>query len=234
MAAEGAERDRLPWSHEAALKAARILGKRDHKLGIPEDREPARRARGRHRDRQGRRPRGRPEREARRDGPERLRQVDPRLRAHGPPAYAITEGRIFLDGEDIVEAGADERAQKALFLAFQYPHAIPGVTVTSFLRTRSTRSGRHAGGKDDPIPVKEFRTEILTAMERLKVPRELARYLNDGFSGGEKKRVEILQMALLKPKIAVLDETDPGSTSTRCGSSPTVSTSWSAPRRARS
>jgi Fe-S cluster assembly ATP-binding protein len=130
----------------------------------------------------------------------------------GHPAYEITEGRILLDGENIVEAGADERAQKGLFLAFQYPHAIPGVTVTSFLRSaiNAIRKAR-AGGKDDPIPVKEFRTEILAAMERLKVPRELAqRYLNDGFSGGEKKRVEILQMALLKPKIAVLDETDSG------------------------
>jgi Fe-S cluster assembly ATP-binding protein len=130
----------------------------------------------------------------------------------GHPAYEVTEGRILLDGEDIVEAGADERAQKGLFLAFQYPHAIPGVTVTSFLRSaiNAIRKAR-AGGKDDPIPVKEFRTEILAAMERLKVPRELAqRYLNDGFSGGEKKRVEILQMALLKPRIAVLDETDSG------------------------
>ncbi|HWG54991.1 MAG TPA: Fe-S cluster assembly ATPase SufC [Gaiellaceae bacterium] len=130
----------------------------------------------------------------------------------GHPAYEITEGEILLDGEDIVELGADERAQRGLFLAFQYPHAIPGVTVTSFLRSaiNAIRKAK-AGGVDDPIPVKEFRTEILTAMERLKVPRELAqRYLNDGFSGGEKKRVEILQMALLKPKIAVLDETDSG------------------------
>jgi len=130
----------------------------------------------------------------------------------GHPAYVITEGEILLDGENIVEAGADERAQRGLFLAFQYPHAIPGVTVTSFLRSaiNAIRKARN-GGKDDPIPVKEFRTEILAAMERLKVPRELAsRYLNDGFSGGEKKRVEILQMALLRPRIAVLDETDSG------------------------
>ena len=130
----------------------------------------------------------------------------------GHPAYEITEGEILLDGENIVELGADERAQKGLFLAFQYPHAIPGVTVTSFLRSaiNAIRKAR-AGGVDDPIPVKEFRTEILAAMDRLKVPRELAqRYLNEGFSGGEKKRVEILQMALLKPKIAVLDETDSG------------------------
>ena len=130
----------------------------------------------------------------------------------GHPAYEITEGEILLDGENIVDAGADERAQKGLFLAFQYPHAIPGVTVTNFLRSaiNAIRKARN-GGKDDPIPVKEFRTEILAAMERLKVPRELAsRYLNDGFSGGEKKRVEILQMALLQPRIAILDETDSG------------------------
>jgi Fe-S cluster assembly ATP-binding protein len=130
----------------------------------------------------------------------------------GHPAYEITEGRLIFDGEDLTEAGADERAQKGLFLAFQYPHAIPGVTVTSFLRSaiNAIRKARN-GGADDPIPVKEFRTELLAAMDRLKVPRELAsRYLNDGFSGGEKKRVEILQMAMLEPRIAVLDETDSG------------------------
>jgi Fe-S cluster assembly ATP-binding protein len=129
----------------------------------------------------------------------------------GHPAYEITKGEILLEGESIVEAGADERAQRGLFLAFQYPHAVPGVTVTSFLRSAINAIRKAKAGKDDPIPVKEFRTEILAAMERLKVPRELAsRYLNDGFSGGEKKRVEILQMAMLKPKIAVLDETDSG------------------------
>jgi Fe-S cluster assembly ATP-binding protein len=129
----------------------------------------------------------------------------------GHPSYEITDGRILLDGEDIVEMEADERAQKGLFLAFQYPHAIPGVTVTSFLRSAINAVRKARAGKDDPIPVKEFRTLILGEMERLKVPRELAqRYLNDGFSGGEKKRVEILQMALLKPKIAILDETDSG------------------------
>jgi Fe-S cluster assembly ATP-binding protein len=129
----------------------------------------------------------------------------------GHPSYEITKGEILLEGENIVEAGADERAQKGLFLAFQYPHAIPGVTVTSFLRSAINAIRKAKAGADDPIPVKEFRTEILAAMERLKVPRELAqRYLNDGFSGGEKKRVEILQMALLKPRIAILDETDSG------------------------
>jgi Fe-S cluster assembly ATP-binding protein len=130
----------------------------------------------------------------------------------GHPAYEITEGQILFDGEDVTELGADERAQRGLFLAFQYPYAVPGVTVTSFLRSaiNAIRKARK-GGEDDPVPVKEFRTELLAAMDRLKVPRELAqRYLNDGFSGGEKKRVEILQMAMLKPRIAVLDETDSG------------------------
>jgi Fe-S cluster assembly ATP-binding protein len=130
----------------------------------------------------------------------------------GHPAYVITEGQILLDGEDVTELAADERAQRGLFLAFQYPHAVPGVTVTNFLRSaiNAIRKAR-AGGVDDPIPVKQFRTEILGAMDRLKVPRELAsRYLNQGFSGGEKKRVEILQMALLQPRIAILDETDSG------------------------
>src|SRR5213592_442339 len=130
----------------------------------------------------------------------------------GHPGYAITEGQIFFDGDDVTELAADERAQRGLFLAFQYPHAVPGVTVTSFLRSaiNAIRKAR-AGGQDDPVPIPEFRQEILAQMERLKIPRELAqRYLNDGFSGGEKKRVEILQMAMLKPRIAVLDETDSG------------------------
>jgi len=130
----------------------------------------------------------------------------------GHPGYEITEGEILFGGEDLVEMGPDERAQKGLFLAFQYPHAIPGVTVTSFLRSaiNSIRKAR-AGGEDDPIPVPQFRKDVLAAMDQLKVPRELAqRYINDGFSGGEKKRVEILQMAMLKPRIAVLDETDSG------------------------
>ena len=130
----------------------------------------------------------------------------------GHPGYEITEGSIVFDGEDVTELGADERAQKGLFLAFQYPHTIPGVTVTSFLRTAINAVRRaKAGGEEDPIPIPEFRTELLEAMDRLKVSRELAsRYINDGFSGGEKKRIEILQMAMLKPRIAVLDETDSG------------------------
>jgi Fe-S cluster assembly ATP-binding protein len=130
----------------------------------------------------------------------------------GHPGYEITEGEILFDGENLVEMGPDERAQRGLFLAFQYPHAIPGVTVTSFLRSaiNSIRKAK-AGGEDDPVPVPEFRKELLAAMDDLKVSRELAsRYINDGFSGGEKKRVEILQMAMLKPRMAVLDETDSG------------------------
>jgi Fe-S cluster assembly ATP-binding protein len=129
----------------------------------------------------------------------------------GHPAYEITDGQVLFGGEDLVPLGADERAQRGLFLAFQYPHAIPGVTVTSFLRSALNALRKARSEQDDPIPIPEFRKELLAQMDRLKVSRELAsRYLNDGFSGGEKKRVEILQMAMLKPKIAVLDETDSG------------------------
>jgi Fe-S cluster assembly ATP-binding protein len=130
----------------------------------------------------------------------------------GHPAYEITEGQILFEGEDLTQMEADERAHRGLFLAFQYPHAVPGVTVTSFLRSaiNATRKAR-AGGVDDPVPIPEFRKELLEQMDHLKVSRELAsRYLNAGFSGGEKKRVEILQMAMLRPRIAVLDETDSG------------------------
>ena len=130
----------------------------------------------------------------------------------GHPAYEITEGEVLFEGENILELGADERAQRGLFLAFQYPHAVPGVTVTSFLRSaiNAIRKAK-ASGEDDPVAIPEFRKELLAQMDRLKVSRELAsRYLNDGFSGGEKKRVEILQMAMLKPRIAILDETDSG------------------------
>jgi len=129
----------------------------------------------------------------------------------GHPGYQITEGQILFDGEDVTELAADERAQRGLFLAFQYPHAVPGVTVTSFMRSAINAIRKARAGEDDPVPIKDFRKEMLAQMERLRIPRELAqRYLNDGFSGGEKKRVEILQMAMLKPRIAVLDETDSG------------------------
>ena len=130
----------------------------------------------------------------------------------GHPAYEVTEGQILLDGEDITQLSADERARRGLFLAFQYPHAIPGVTVTSFLRSaiNAIRKGRNSG-EEDPIPIPEFRKELMEKMEELKVTRELAsRYVNDGFSGGERKRIEVLQLAMLKPRIAILDETDTG------------------------
>jgi Fe-S cluster assembly ATP-binding protein len=130
----------------------------------------------------------------------------------GHPGYEITEGEILIDGENVVEVEADERAQRGLFLAFQYPHAVPGVTVTSFLRSavNAIRKARN-DGQDDPVKIPEFRKDLMAAMDMLRIPKELAgRYLNEGFSGGEKKRVEILQMAVLKPRIAVLDETDSG------------------------
>ena len=130
----------------------------------------------------------------------------------GHPAYQITDGDILLDGESILELEADERAQRGLFLAFQYPHAVPGVTVASFLRSavNAMRKARN-NGEDDPVKIPEFRKQLDEAMKELQVPKEIAgRYLNDGFSGGEKKRVEILQMAMLRPRMAVLDETDSG------------------------
>ncbi|HEY2940388.1 MAG TPA: ATP-binding cassette domain-containing protein, partial [Gaiellaceae bacterium] len=104
----------------------------------------------------------------------------------GHPAYQITGGQILFDGEDVTELEADERAQRGLFLAFQYPHAIPGVTVTSFLRSaiNAIRKAKN-DGKDSPVPIPEFRKDLMAAMDKLKVSRELAsRYINDGFSGG--------------------------------------------------
>src|SRR6266542_4953087 len=129
----------------------------------------------------------------------------------GHPAYEVTEGDILFDGVSLLDKGADERAQAGLFLAFQYPHAVPGVTVTIFLRSAINATRKARKGEEDPVPIPEFRKELFAQMDRLKVSKELAsRYLNEGFSGGEKKRVEILQLAMLKPKIAVLDETDSG------------------------
>jgi len=103
----------------------------------------------------------------------------------GHPAYEITDGEILFDGTDLVELGADERAQLGLFLAFQYPHAVPGVTVASFLRAAVNAQRKAAnGGEDDPVKIPEFRKELTAAMERLKVPKEMtSRYLNQGFSG---------------------------------------------------
>jgi Fe-S cluster assembly ATP-binding protein len=127
----------------------------------------------------------------------------------GHPNLEVTEGRILLDGEDITEADPDERARLGLFMAFQYPVAIPGVTVTKYLRM-VMNAHREARGEGD-IPLREFRKTVEAAMELTNVPREFTtRYLNEGFSGGEKKRMEILQLALQQPRIAILDETDSG------------------------
>ena len=127
----------------------------------------------------------------------------------GHPNLEVTEGQILFDGQDITEAAPDERAQAGLFMAFQYPVAIPGVTVTKYLRM-VINAHREARG-EQPIPLKEFRTTVQAAMELTKVPKEFStRYLNEGFSGGEKKRMEMLQLALQHPSLAVLDETDSG------------------------
>ena len=127
----------------------------------------------------------------------------------GHPNLEVTEGQILLDGEDITEADPDERARAGLFMAFQYPVAIPGVTVTKYLRM-VMNAHREARG-EEPISLKDFRKTVEAAMALTKVPKEFStRYLNEGFSGGEKKRMEILQLALLLPKLAVLDETDSG------------------------
>ena len=123
----------------------------------------------------------------------------------GNPTYEITEGKILLEGEDLTEADPDDRAKAGLFLAFQYPVSIPGVSVANFLRTAVNAK------REEPIKVKEFGELLKKNMEVLRVEREFtSRYLNDGFSGGEKKRAEILQMAMLEPDYAVLDETDSG------------------------
>jgi Fe-S cluster assembly ATP-binding protein len=127
----------------------------------------------------------------------------------GRPDLEVTEGKIFFKGEDITEAEPDERARMGLFMAFQYPVAVPGVTVTKYLRTVLNAHREQRG--EGPIPLKEFRKVVEEAMELTRVPREFSsRYLNDGFSGGEKKRMEILQLALQKPEMAILDETDSG------------------------
>lgn len=123
----------------------------------------------------------------------------------GHPNYTITKGEALLNGENILEMEADERSRAGLFLAFQYPLAIPGVTVANFMRA-ALKAHR---GKD--ADMSDFRTIFKQEMDSLSIDHSFAtRYLNDGFSGGEKKRVEILQMAMLKPKMAMLDETDSG------------------------
>ncbi|RME27893.1 MAG: Fe-S cluster assembly ATPase SufC [Candidatus Zixiibacteriota bacterium] len=123
----------------------------------------------------------------------------------GHPNYRITEGKVVLDGQDLTELSADERSRAGLFLAFQYPLAIPGVTVANFMRT-ALQAHR---GKD--ADMSDFRKLFRQRMKELDIDQTFAtRYLNDGFSGGEKKRVEILQLSILNPKMAILDETDSG------------------------
>ena len=130
----------------------------------------------------------------------------------GHPRYELTEGSITLDDQDLTELEPEERAKAGLFLAFQYPTVIPGVSLGNFLRhavSNVRRPDRKEG--EDLIPMREFRKELREQMEELGVDQEFARrYLNDGFSGGEKKRAEILQLAMLRPAFAILDETDSG------------------------
>jgi len=127
----------------------------------------------------------------------------------GHPNLEVTEGQILFDGEDVTEADPDERARLGMFMAFQYPVSVPGVTITKYLRMVQN-AHRDARG-EEPISLKEFRQVTEAAMELTNVPKQFsARYLNEGFSGGEKKRLEMLQLALQKPRIAVLDETDSG------------------------
>lgn len=132
----------------------------------------------------------------------------------GHPLYEIDAGEVVFDGVDVLELEPNERAKLGLFLAFQYPTAIPGVSLANFLRLAvSAVRGKETNGdeKDRLIPMREFRRELREKMQQLGVDDSFARrYLNDGFSGGEKKRAEILQLAMLEPKIAILDETDSG------------------------
>jgi Fe-S cluster assembly ATP-binding protein len=129
----------------------------------------------------------------------------------GHPFYEVTAGEVFFKGQNILELEPDERSRMGVFLAFQYPVAIPGVSVANFLRTAINARRRQVNPEDKGISIPEFRKTLKTHMDRLKMDMSFAsRYLNDGFSGGEKKRAEILQMATLQPEIAVLDETDSG------------------------
>jgi Fe-S cluster assembly ATP-binding protein len=139
----------------------------------------------------------------------------------GHPHYEITEGDILLDGESLLEMEADERCRAGIFLAFQYPVAVPGVSVANFLRTavsnvrgytnQPVEEGRSGMIGSNLMPMREFRRELNDKMKEYNVDPSFARrYLNDGFSGGEKKRTEVLQMAMLEPKFAILDESDSG------------------------
>ncbi|HPX65407.1 MAG TPA: Fe-S cluster assembly ATPase SufC [Anaerolineaceae bacterium] len=129
----------------------------------------------------------------------------------GHPRYEVIKGDILLDGESIMEMSVDERARRGLFLAFQYPVAIPGVTLANFLRSALNAKAKALNPEDKGISLVNFRRLLRSKMDLLKMDYAFgARYLNDGFSGGEKKRAEVLQMAMLEPSIAILDETDSG------------------------
>ena len=129
----------------------------------------------------------------------------------GHPSYTVTEGEVNFKGQNVLELEPDERSRLGLFLAFQYPVAIPGVTVANFLRTAINARRRSVNPEDKGMPIPEFRKLLKDKMATLKMDQAFAgRYLNEGFSGGEKKRAEILQMATLNPEIAILDETDSG------------------------
>jgi Fe-S cluster assembly ATP-binding protein len=135
----------------------------------------------------------------------------------GHPKYEVEGGEVWFKGHNILELTPDERARMGLFLAFQYPTSIPGVSMANFLRTavdavRASQPGSNGNGKGkSSLPIAEFRKLLNEKMELLRMDKSFARrYLNEGFSGGEKKRAEILQMAMLQPEIAVLDETDSG------------------------
>jgi Fe-S cluster assembly ATP-binding protein len=129
----------------------------------------------------------------------------------GHPSYKVNSGQVFFKGKNILELPTDERSRMGLFLAFQYPVSIPGVTVANFLRTAVNARRKSIDPADKGIAIPEFRRLLKEKMEMLKMDQSFAgRYLNEGFSGGEKKRAEILQMAILQPEIAILDETDSG------------------------
>jgi len=138
----------------------------------------------------------------------------------GHPHYNVTEGDILVDGESLLGMEADERTKAGIFLAFQYPVAVPGVSVANFLRTAvsnvrgyTDKSNGNSGGVigSNLMPMRDFRRELTAKMKEYNVDSSFARrYLNDGFSGGEKKRTEVLQMAMLEPKFAILDESDSG------------------------
>lgn len=129
----------------------------------------------------------------------------------GHPAYEVTQGKVTFKGNDLLDMATDERSRSGLFLAFQYPVSIPGVTMANFLRTALNARRKAENSDDKGISIPEFRKLLLEKMKLFKVdPAFAGRYLNEGFSGGEKKRAEVLQMAVLQPEIAILDETDSG------------------------